>query len=307
MPATAVFSFPTNGPFDLVETLNTMTMGMGNPCLRVDSDSAARLTLATPEGPAALAAWHDDDELRVEPTGPGAEWLQPFLTDLFGLRFKPPVFENPRRMRVVGERFAGLRLPKLPTIFPRLLQVVLQQMITFRDATHGWRKLVERLGARVPGHDDLWYPPEPKAIARMASFEFIECGILPQHGRRLVGLARTAERIEAVWGHGLEADSLPKTCEYLMSLPGVGPWTVGYLSGSGLGDADALVLGDYGHPHQVAYFFTGEERSDDETMASLLEPYRPHRYYALTLIIKSGVRPPRRGPRRRSLRERFRH
>ena len=67
-----------------------------------------------------------------------------------------------------------------------------------------------------------------------------------------------------------------------------------------------MVLGDYGHPHQVAHFFTGKDRSDDAEMLRLLEPHRPHRFRVLNLLIMGAPPAPRYGPRRASLRERFR-
>lgn len=191
-------------------------------------------------------------------------------------------------------------------MFPRLVAIVLQQLIAYRDALHGWDRLVRRYGAPVPGNPDLWFPPEPATLAALADYHFVECGVLPRLGRCVIRLARAASRLEATWAAGLPSDALQRTSALLLRQPGVGPWTVGYLRGSALGDADAEVLGDKGNPHQVAYFFTGAERGDDAEMLRPLEPYRPHRYYVLGLLLKSGVRPPRRAPRGRRLRDRLR-
>ena len=70
-----------------------------------------------------------------------------------------------------------------------------------------------------------------------------------------------------------------------------------------MADSDAVVLGDYGFPRMVAYFFAGEQQATDDDMLRWLQPYRPHRFYVLSLLIKSGLRPPRRGPRRAPLRD----
>ena len=121
------------------------------------------------------------------------------------------------------------------------------------------------------------------------------------------GLARVAGRLEATWGGGVAATARERTCALLSQQRGVGPWTIGYLRGSALGDSDAVVLGDYGFPRQVAYFFTGQpQEATDDDMLRLLQPYRPHRFYVLALLLKSGLRPPRRGPRRARLRDRLR-
>ena len=76
-----------------------------------------------------------------------------------------------------------------------------------------------------------------------------------------------------------------------------------------MGDADAEVLGDYSMPKLVSYFFENDlqaaDQATDDDLIRLLEPYRPHRFYVLTLLNRGAKPPPRRGPRRKSLRERF--
>ena len=63
-------------------------------------------------------------------------------------------------------------------------------------------------------------------------------------------------------------------------------------------DPDAVPTGDYGLPHTVAWNLAREPRGSDARMLELLEPFRGHRYRAIRLLLKGGVRAPRRGPRR---------
>ena len=118
-----------------------------------------------------------------------------------------------------------------------------------------------------------------------------------------------AKRIESAWASGLTEDAADSTCKFLQAQRGVGPWTIGSLRGTSLGDADAVVLCDYSLPKQVAYFFTGQEaingrEATDDDMLRLLEPFRPHRYY-VTALLMHAPHPPRRGPRRKPLRRRM--
>lgn len=298
--------FSTIGPYNLTATLSNLSLGSGDPCLRVDGEQV-RLAFSTDRGAVVAECRAGDDEVAVRLRGPDAERFVPHLPTMLGLDYRPPEFDGPRRLRVLAHKFAGLRLPRAPLLFPRVVQIVLQQLISYHDACAGWRDLVRRYGQEVEGDDDLIAPPRPEVLARMATYQFVECGILPQHGRRISGLARIASGIERAWGGGVSGDSLETTSDLLLKQPGVGPWTVGYLRGSSMGDSDALVLGDYGFPKHVVYFFTGEERDDatDEDMLRYFEPYRPHRFLVRTLIVKGAPRPPRRGPRGRRLRERM--
>ncbi|MEM6798351.1 MAG: hypothetical protein AAF589_02450 [Planctomycetota bacterium] len=306
---TATLRLPIDGPYDLDATLLTLTMGTGNPCLRHDTRRAA-MTLTTPDGRVAIRAERAADALLVATEGPGAEWIEPRLPGVLGLNDDAAAFQPEGRLGRLAKQHAGIHLPTLPMVFPRLVQVVLQQLISFRDACRGWRRLVqtygEAAGESLVGGEELFHTPPAERIARLATSEFAACDILPKHGRVIRELARQAAGLERLWGAGESDDGVDRLCDYLLRQPGVGPWTVGYLRGAGLGDADAVVPGDYGHPHHVASFFTGAQRSDDAEMLRLLEPYRPHRFRVLMLLIRGFPPPPRRGPRRASLRSRLR-
>ena len=63
-----------------------------------------------------------------------------------------------------------------------------------------------------------------------------------------------------------------------------------------LGDADAVSFGDYHIGKDVGWALVGEV-VDDDALADLLEPYRPHRHRIQHLVEASGAGRPRRGPR----------
>ena len=62
------------------------------------------------------------------------------------------------------------------------------------------------------------------------------------------------------------------------------------------GDADAVSFGDYHIAKNVGWALTGQE-VDDDGLAELLEPYRPHRYRVQRLVELVGLSRPRHGPR----------
>lgn len=304
-------SFSFDRPYDLESTLTLHSLGHADPCYRV-STNRVDVALLGPEGPVVLSARQDESQLSIHVAGESADWLRPRLPALLGLDFQPPELVQPRRLHLQAKKRSGFRLARAPRLFPQLTRVVLQQLISYHDACDGWRELVRRYGTRLSessldgDEQTLYAPPTPQTLSRLASYEFIECGILPEHGRRISALARYADKIESHWD-GEPAAAIESTSQLLHKLPGVGPWTLGFLRGFAMGDADAIVPGDYGFPRQVTFFLTGEDRpASDEEMIALLEPYRPHRFYVLALIVKSGIRPPRRGPRAKRLRDRMR-
>ena len=93
-------------------------------------------------------------------------------------------------------------------------------------------------------------------------------------------------------------------------------WTSAEARQRAAGDPDAVSVGDYHLKNVVGWALAGRDRSSDEEMLELLEPFKGHRHRATRLIGLSGGarparpagsavgvarygagRPPRRGPR----------
>jgi 3-methyladenine DNA glycosylase/8-oxoguanine DNA glycosylase len=87
--------------------------------------------------------------------------------------------------------------------------------------------------------------------------------------------------------------------EWLMRLPGIGPWSAAEVSAVAYGDRDVVSLGDYHLPHQVAWALAREPRGSEARMIELLEPYRGHRARVIRLLTLGGIQAPRFGPRMR--------
>lgn len=289
---------PVPDSYHLERTLTGWRMGRYDPTLML-SGGRARFASPTPLGPGALELHREADAIRVERFGPGADWLTERIEAILGLEDDPSRFPSSHpeggvavAVERLRRRFSGMHLPRAPVVLTRLLQVVLLQLVTSREAILAWRKLVSKLGDPAPGLDDLIVPPTVSAILRTPDYELVSFGIRPRQARTLRTVARYAERIEATARAG--RGDLAKLLE---GLPGVGPWTVQYVLGSALADADAVLLGDYNLPSTLAFVLAGEARADDARMLELLEPYRGHRFRVIRLIWMNGVHAPRRGPR----------
>ena len=76
----------------------------------------------------------------------------------------------------------------------------------------------------------------------------------------------------------------------MRSLPGIGVWTSAEVRFRAHGDADAVSFGDYHIAKNVGWALTGQE-VDDDGLAELLEPYRPHRYRVQRLVELGGAQP----------------
>jgi 3-methyladenine DNA glycosylase/8-oxoguanine DNA glycosylase len=82
----------------------------------------------------------------------------------------------------------------------------------------------------------------------------------------------------------------------LRAVSGIGVWTAAEVAQRALGDGDAVSFGDYHLPAFIGWAMLGRP-VDDDGMAELLEPFRPHRYRVIRLLECSGFTMPRFGPR----------
>lgn len=188
----------------------------------------------------------------------------------------------------------GLRLPCLPGWLEPLTLLVLQQQVSGREAARAWRALVHAVSEPAPGpRQELWLPPSAAALRELPPWSFAPLGISARQGETLRRIGGHAERIE-------EARSLPpeEAALRLLSVPGIGRWSVSSLLLRAGGEPDVAPVGDLHLPSLVAYTLAGEERADDARMLELLEPCRGHRGWAVRWIEAGGRAPPRRHPRR---------
>lgn len=293
------FTIPVPKPFSLRQTLRLSTLGGRDPASRL-TPQTAELCWNSPAGPVSLRAQHREDHLGIDLWGPGANWLQPKVSSALGLNDSLEGFTPTGSVLQLVQRLPGTYLPRLPVLFDRLIQTVLQQLVSWDDAVLGWRSFVRTFGQPAPGPVELRLPPTPDRLNSLAYFDLVACGILPRQARLILQLAREERRLER-----LAEDSPARCVQRLRSIPGIGPWTIQYLRGTALGEPDAVLVGDYALPHAVAWHFRQKPRSSDEEMLELLEPWKGHRFRVQHLLLQSGITAPRRGSKMKTNRQRF--
>lgn len=281
------------GPYRLVASLRLSRFGRNDPTASVDGPlerfaKAAR----TPLGPVALAAWRDGPgAVEVAIYGPGAPWVEARLRAILGVDDPAPTFTptHPRLALHVPSLHA-MRLVRAVSLAEWHAVVILQQRVTFAEAAASYRRMCTRVGELAPGPLRLLLPPTPAHWAALHHPEARALGLDTGRWEALQHAARFARSLEA-------AADLPEAWrareavgELLSRCPGTGPWTRGLVLGLGLGDADAVVPGDVHLPHDVAAFFHDRPHGSDEAMLHELEPFRPHRFRVVRLILSLGRR-----------------
>ncbi|MGB3764619.1 MAG: DNA-3-methyladenine glycosylase 2 family protein [Ornithinimicrobium sp.] len=285
-------------PVDLAATWGTLRRGGGDPAWRVRGRWTFR-GINTPAGAVTLGVVvrPTDDEVLAQAWGEpeAVEWVLEAIPTMLGR--DDDVRDFVVRHDVLRRTWlarAGWRVPRTGLVMEALVPAIIEQKVTGQEAFAGQRALVRRFGAKAPGPGeamDLWVPPTPAQLLRIASWQWIQMGISPQRSDTVMRAARIADRLEE--GALFEPD---RVVARLRAVPGVGVWTAAETAQRALGSADAVSFGDYHVAKNIGWALTGEE-VDDEELARLLAPYRPHRYRVQRLVELAGLSRPRKGPR----------
>jgi 3-methyladenine DNA glycosylase/8-oxoguanine DNA glycosylase len=283
------------GPVSISLVLGPLRRGRFDPTIRITAGHIWRAT-RTPAGPATVHLRATSaDRLRARAWGPGAAWALGRLPALLGGEDDVRGF-TPRHPVIarLHRSMPGLRIGRSDAVFEALVPTILEQKVLGIEARRSYQVLARAFGRPAPGPvpAGLLLPPAAADWATVPSWAYHRAGVERKR-------ADTIRRAAAVAGRLEECIGLPRAEAHrrLTALPGIGPWTAAEVALVALGDPDAVSVGDYHLPHQVAYALAGEPRADDARMLELLEPYRGHRGRVIRLLGLSGIQPPRFGPR----------
>lgn len=246
----------------------------------------------TPDG---LGSMHlrrlSDNQMGAEAWGPGASWLLNQAPLLVGSQDNLDGFEPPPGLRAVWLRNKFL-LGRTDRPWDALVAGVLGQKVQATVAIRSRRMLARQFGEPSPGPKRGWILPGPAVVAQMAYHDFHQLGVERKRADTLVRVAKEMRRLPNLTTSRTPADVKTR----LEHIRGMGPWTANMVTASAMGDADAVPVGDYHIPNNVAWNLAGEPRADDVRMLELLEPFAGHRWRIIRLCKSSGSAP-KYGPR----------
>ena len=282
-------SLPVTGPYALIDSLRVQRFGRSDPTVLIERTAEQERYAKcsrTPEGPVTMVAWTEAGAARVDVAlfGPGSRWIVPRLREALGLDDLDDFAPTHPRLASLRADFRSTRLVYALSLPELHAILVLQQRITFAEAARSWRLMVELGAERAPGPLPLLIPPGPDDWLALRQPRARALGIDARRWSALQHAARAAIEV-AARAHDREA-----LRELALRLPGTGPWTTGLLLGLGTADADAIVLGDVHLPHDISALLTDVPVGSDDKMVALLEPFRPHRFRVVRVLMGSGRR-----------------
>lgn len=224
--------------------------------------------------------------LRVSAEAMGeASALIPMAQRLFDLDACPTEIDSALSadpaLRPLVRATPGIRLPRAIDGFELAVRAILGQQISVRAARTFAGRVAEAIGTPLErpldGITHLF--PTPEQLARTS------LGSLGLTRSRGATLHRMAELVAAGELDLSEGTDRVATAERLLAVPGIGPWTVAYISMRALGDHDAFPVGDLGV--RLGFESLGLASSPD-AMSEHAERWRPWRAYAVMHLWNGG-------------------
>lgn len=236
--------------------------------------------------PVVVHAWQRNDGTVVlraaSPAGPAAE---PLRIAIQRMRFALGVDDDYREFYDAfrGDKLLGPAIRRRPWLRPKrqpwpweaLAWAVTKQLIESPRAAAIQRRIVGRWGPTVEGLRDV---PNAAIVAGVAPAELAAMDLAPSRAISLIKVARDTAAGRAELDRA-DAD------RRLLTVPGIGTWTVRCLGLFGRGDPDSLPSGDLGYLKVIGRMAGLGRRATPDEVEEFFAPYAPYRGLAGTFTL----------------------
>jgi AraC family transcriptional regulator, regulatory protein of adaptative response / DNA-3-methyladenine glycosylase II len=171
----------------------------------------------------------------------------------------------------------GLRVPGAADGFELAVRAIIGQQVSVAGARTVAAKIVRSCGERLatPILPITHRFPTPTALAEAARREPGAFAMPASRRHTLVRLAEAVAEGKVAIDPGADREELTRGLE---AMPGIGPWTAGYIGMRAVGDPDAFIAGDLGVQRALAQLGAPH---DARAAATIAERWRPWRAYAV--------------------------
>jgi DNA-3-methyladenine glycosylase II len=201
------------------------------------------------------------------------------LLNILGLRIDPAPFlalaGDDALIGALARRRPGLRIVQSATVFEALTWAIIGQQINLAFAIALRRTFIFQAGRQHSS--GLWCYPEARHVAALDVDELTARKFSRSKAETLLRLARLVDQGELSLARD---DEITQASAALLSVKGIGPWTVNYALLRGYGYADCSLHGDVAIRAALQQLLGEDAKPGIARTEALLERYKPHRTMA---------------------------
>jgi DNA-3-methyladenine glycosylase II len=201
------------------------------------------------------------------------------LRKLLGLRADMKGFhqfaQSDRRLKILAERFAGLRPPRFPFVFEAMVNGIACQQLSLHVGLTLLNRLTVRAGLAVElPAETLHAFPGPGDISRLRMQTLRRLGFSANKGTALKSVSSliVSDRLDP---EALADCGNDEAVQRLLALRGIGRWTAEYVLLRGLGRIDIFPADDVGARNNLARWLNIEKPLDYAGVKQVVEKWRP--------------------------------
>ncbi len=180
------------------------------------------------------------------------------------------------RLRLLAERFRGVKPPRFPSLFEALVNAFACQQLSLEVGLELLNRLSTLCGLRVrAGREARYAFPCPRDVARKQASRFRALGFSRQKARAMVDLARaiTQGRLD-LEAFAREPDDVIR--DRLSVERGVGRWTAEYVLLRGFGRLNVFPGDDVGAQKRLARWLGRARPLDYASVRRAVGPWQPY-------------------------------
>lgn len=184
--------------------------------------------------------------------------------------------ERDSRLRILAERFRGVKPPRFPTVFEALVNAFACQQLSLEVGLELLNRLATVCNVRRESATDVQYAfPSPRDVALGRPAKYQAIGFSRQKVRALLTLARAIERRD-VDIEALSRRDDSTVCGQLLALRGVGRWSAEYVMLRGLGRLHVFPGDDVGAQNSLARWLGRSAPLDYSGVRRAVAPWQPY-------------------------------
>jgi len=279
VPETPRRLLPLSGPFDLARTVAPAWWARGR-WPNVDARRGAFVWVGWEASQVAWRSVRQIDDQRLEIIGSRSTDLDVhWASAVLGASTAMPVFDDPI-MAALARKHAGLRPWSAGSLFEGVVSSIVGQSISVAAAATTERRLCQRFnkGLHLDGRE-FWPPPRPEQLASSSAVFVRESGVTTKRAEALVAVATLFASESGAAAFAVDPFA---AVERLVSISGIGPWTVQSALLWGIAASDAHPTRDVALLRAVRVHYP--DVADFKDLDRLAARWQPHRGWAARLL-----------------------